>query len=114
MQSGLRWRRSPSRRRFPFASRPTRRRPVALVVCLHRGIGQLLRKYSSQWPAASHHQLAPAHPTGASPLRGFGPRAPVCPSAPQGGALSPAPATSELVSLGLQTGRVLGLVLAQC
>jgi hypothetical protein len=28
--------------------------------------------------------------TGASPLRGIGPRAPVCPSAPQGGALSPA------------------------
>jgi hypothetical protein len=56
---------------------------VALVRrCAHR---------SGQWPAARPHQLAPAHPTGASPLRGFGPRAPVCPSAPQGGALSPAP-----------------------
>lgn len=34
-----------------------------------RGISQLLRKYSSQWPAASHHQLAPAHPTPPGPRR---------------------------------------------
>ena len=31
MQSGLRWRRSPSRRRTPVSSCPTRRRPVALM-----------------------------------------------------------------------------------
>ena len=76
--------------RFPVSSCPTRRRPVALMAVEAPWHWSVASQVFQSVPAASHHQLAPARPTGASPLRGIGPCAPVCPSAPHGGALGPA------------------------
>jgi hypothetical protein len=73
MQSGLRWRRSHSRRRFPVVARPTRRHLRALVVVVapwHQP--GAARCVVGQWPAASHVVCTPAHPC-ASPLRGISP-----------------------------------------
>ena len=64
MQSGLRWKRSPSRRRSPVASRPTRRQLYALVVM---GIVAYVRRFAHcfvQRPPAVHVVFAPAHPWG--------------------------------------------------
>ena len=82
MQSGLRWRRSHSRRRSPVAgTRPTRRRLRALVVCLHRGISQALR--ASFWSVACGQSccVCPAH---LGPRRCAALACAVCPSAPKG------------------------------
>ena len=74
MQSGLRWVRSHSRRRFPVACAPYA--PPSARPCGCRGTWALVRRCAlrfGQWPAASHVVCAPAHPR-ASPLRGIGPR----------------------------------------
>ena len=59
MQSGLRWSRSHSRRRFPVATRPTRRQLYALV---GMGIVAYVRRFAhcfGQWPSASLWCLPP-------------------------------------------------------
>ena len=74
MQSGLRWRRSHSRRRSPVSSCSTRRRLLALVGVPASGHWSgAARCAVGQWPAASRVVCAPAHPW-ASPLRGVAPR----------------------------------------
>jgi hypothetical protein len=83
MQSGLRWSRSHSRRRFPVASAPYA--PPSARPCGYRGTWALVRRCAlCAWSVACGQLscVCPAHPV-ASPLRGFGP-ALVCPSAPKG------------------------------
>ena len=83
MQSGLRWSRSHSRRRFPVASAPYA--PPSARPCGCRGTVASVRRCAlCGWSVACGQSLCvcPAHPV-ASPLRGFGP-ALVCPSAPKG------------------------------
>ena len=59
-----------SRRRSPFASRPTRRRLRALWVVVAPGHQSgAARRVSGQWPAASHVVCAPAHPWGPAASR---------------------------------------------
>ena len=91
MQNCLRSSRSHSRRRFLGRIRALRAAVSApWWFVWRRGIGQLLRKSSSQWPAASHHQLAPARPPGPRRCAALAPRAglPVRPprGLPQSGA----------------------------
>jgi hypothetical protein len=85
MQSGLRWGRSPSRRRSPVACAPYA--PPSARPCRRAATWASVRRCarcSGQWPAASHNGLAPAHPSGASPLRGFGPCAQLARPPPRG------------------------------
>ena len=89
MQSGLRWGRSHSRQRSPVSSCPTRRRLTRPFGC--RGTLASVRRFAQctgQWPAASLVVCAPAR-RGLAAAQHW-PHAPACPSAPQGGALSPA------------------------
>ena len=90
MQSGLRWSRSHSRRRFPVAYAPYT--PPSVRPCGCRSAMALVRRYALVpvgglqpctlcVPPPAHRGLAAAR---------HWPRAPVCPSAPHGGALSPA------------------------
>ena len=80
----------PSRRRSPVSSRPTRRRPVVLVAVVVPWHWSVASQVFQSVACGQSSPVSPRPPTGASPLRGIGPRAPVCPSAPHGGALSPA------------------------
>ena len=83
MQSGLRWSRSHSRRRFPVVGTPYA--PPSARPCGCRGTWALVRRCAlCAWSVACGQLscMCPAHPL-ASPLRGFGP-ALVCPSAPKG------------------------------
>lgn len=73
MQSGLRWSRSHSRRRFQVVGTPYA--PPSARPCGYRGGLALVRRCAlcyGRWPAASHLVCAPAHPC-ASPLRGISP-----------------------------------------
>ena len=63
MQSGLRWSRSHSRRRFPVAFAPYAPPPARPCGC--RGTVALVRRCAlcfDQWPAANHVVCAPARP----------------------------------------------------
>jgi hypothetical protein len=74
MQSGLRWRRSHSRRRSPFAFAPyapPSARPCGVPAPWHQS--GAARCVLGQWPAASHVVCAPTRPW-ASPLRGLATR----------------------------------------
>jgi hypothetical protein len=89
MQSGLRWSRSHSRRRFPVVGTPYA--PPSARPCGCRGTWALVRRCAlCAWSVAcgQSYVVCPAHPC-ASPLRGISPAALVCPSAPHGGSLSP-------------------------
>ena len=83
MQSGLRWSRSHSRRRFPVVGTPYA--PPSARPCGCRGVVASDRRCALCGRSVACGQsscVCPAHPV-ASPLRGFGP-ALVCPSAPKG------------------------------
>ena len=112
MQSGLRWSRSHSRRRFPVVGTPYA--PPSARPCGCRGTVALVRRCAlcawsgaarcvlGQWPAASHVVYAPAHPC-ASPLRGISP-ARWCARPPPVGA----PSARAPLLLGFATGLVAG------
>ena len=103
MQSGLRWVRSHSRRRFPVACAPYAPPAVRPFGC--RGAVASVRRCahcSGQWPAASHLVCAPAHPR-ASPLRGISPARWSARPPPVG-----APSARAPLSLGFATSLVAG------
>ena len=87
MQSGLRWSRSHSRRRFPVVGTPYA--PRAVRPCGCRGTWGLVRRCAQCfWSVACGQSccVCPAHPW-ASPLRGIGPERSARP--PPRGSLSP-------------------------
>ena len=99
MQSGLRWSRLHSRRRFPVACTPYA--PPSARPCGCRCTLALVRRCARcSWSVACGQSCGvyPRPPSGPRPLRGRWPRA-VCPSAPQGGSLSSRgePASGEFV-----------------
>ena len=103
MQSGLRWSRSHSRRRFPVASAPYA--PPSARPCGYRGTWALVRRCAlcfDQWPTASHLVCAPAHPC-ASPLRGISPARWSARLPPKG-----APSARAPMLLGFATSLVAG------
>ncbi len=84
MQSGLRWSRSHSRRRFPVVG--TSYAPPSARPCGYRGTWALVRRCAlCGWSVACGQSscVCPRPPSGPRPLRGRWPRA-VCPSAPEG------------------------------
>lgn len=102
MQSGLRWSRSHSRRRFPVAFAPYAPPPARPCGC--RGTVALVRRCAlcfGQWPAASHLVCAPAHPPGLARFAGVGPARSARP--PPEGAPS---ARANLATAGLEQIRV--------
>ena len=101
MQSGLRWSRSHSRRRFPVACTPyapPSARPCGCRVTV--ASSGAARCVVGQWPAASHVVCAPAHPY-ASPLRGISPARWSARPPPVG-----APSARAPLLLGFATGLV--------
>ena len=89
MQSGLRWRRSHSRRRFPFAGAPYA--PPSARPCGYRGTWALVRRCAlCAWSVACGQScgVCPRPPLCFAAAR-HQPCALVCPSAPRGGSLSP-------------------------
>lgn len=98
MQSGLRWSRSHSRRRFPVADTPYA--PPSTRPCGSRGTWALVRRCAlcfGQWPTASHLVCAPAHPQGLARFAGIGPARSARPP-PEG-----APSARAPLSLGFAT-----------
>ena len=81
MQSGLRWGRSHSRRRFPVVGTP-------LCLSWHLGIGQALRAVCWSVACGQSWGVCPPHPY-ASQLRGISPARWSARPPPRGGSLSP-------------------------
>jgi hypothetical protein len=89
MQSGLRWSRSHSRRRFPVVSTPYA--PPSARPCGCRGVEALVRRCAlCGWSVACGQSccVCPRPPLCFAAAR-HQPCALVCPSAPRGGSLSP-------------------------